>query len=244
MDNGNSKPKIMIIIGSPRKYGACSKLAAIASKGVIDAGGVVEKIFLYDYKIKPCIGCVSDDIYACKFPCIIEDDDFNMIGEKILESNGFIIVTPIYWYSVSGVLKNFIDRMTSFENMIFHSGRSLLEGKIAGFIASGNDSGGIHVIAYLMVTLNSMGVHIPAWALAYSHEREDVLKDEQAIKDSYNVGYIVAKTAYILRDIKEWYQPGIDPGIMKEISLSEINKYITQKVERKKMFHKTMSRPR
>ncbi len=235
--SSNGKPKIMIIIGSPRKYGFCAKLAAIAGKGVVDGGGVVtDKIFLYDYNIKPCIGCVSDNIHACRFPCVIKDDDFNKLGEKILESDGFIIVTPIYWYSVSGVLKNFIDRMTSFENMIFHTGRSLLEGKVAGFIASGNDSGGIHTIAYLMVTLNSMGVHIPAWALAYTHEREDVLKDEQAVRDSYNVGYIVAKAASILRSVKEWYQPSIDYSIMREIALSETNKYIIQKAEREKMF--------
>ena len=230
------KPRIIIINGSPRKYGSSAKLIAIAGKGVLDAGGVVEKIHLYDYVVKPCIGCVSDDPRACKYPCIIEDDDFNKLAKKLLDSDGFIIVSPLYWYSVSGVLKNFIDRMTSLENMIVHTGRSLLEGKVAGFIVVGNDSGGIHAIAYLMVTLNSMGVHIPPWALAYSHEKEDVLRDEQAIRDSYNVGYIIAKAATMLRDKREWYQPSVNIRILGELALREVDKHIIQKTERMKLF--------
>ncbi len=231
------KPYILLINGSPRKYGSVSKLLAIAGKGVLDAGGSYERIDLYDYRIRECIGCVSDDPKICRFPCILEDDDFNRLGEKLLESDGFVIGTPIYWYCVSGVLKNFIDRMTSMENMIIHSGRSLLEGKTAGFIAVGNDSGAINVISYLMVTMNSMGIHIPSWALAYSHEKTDVLKDEQAVRDSYNVGYIVTRAANILKSYREWYRGDIDLGIIREVALKEAMKYNIQKTEREKIFH-------
>lgn len=217
--------KILLINGSPRKYGGVYKLLKVAEKGVVDAGGEPEIIHLYDYNIKPCIGCVSDKQLACKFPCIIGDDDFNKIGEKILESHGLIIGTPIYWYSVSGVLKNFIDRMTSMENMIFHTGRSLVEGKVAGFIATGNDSGSIHVLAYLMVTMNSMGIHIPAWAIAYHHTKDDVLDDEQAIRDSYNVGFNVASMARELgRKEAIWYRGDIDLGRLAKIAREHAEK--------------------
>ncbi|OYT38387.1 MAG: NADPH-dependent FMN reductase [Desulfurococcales archaeon ex4484_58] len=230
--------KILIINGSPRKYGFTAKLSAIAEKGVLDGGGEAEKIYLYDYEIKECIGCVSDEPKICRFPCIIEDDDFNKLGNKLLESDGFIIVSPIYWYSVSGKLKNFIDRLTSMENMIVHTGRSLLEGKVAGFIVAGNDSGCIQVISYLMVTMNSMGVHIPPWALAYSHEREDVLRDEQAVRDAYNVGYIVAVAANKLRSIREWYRGDVDLSILREIAIKEVDVSNIQKIQRYKLFNR------
>ncbi|RLG84048.1 MAG: flavodoxin family protein [Thermoprotei archaeon] len=199
------KPKIILINGSPRKYGNVAKLLKIAEKGIIDAGGEAEVIHLCDYNIKPCMGCVSDDQKICKFPCII-DDDFNKIGEKILRAQGLIIGTPIYWYNVSGILKNFIDRLTSMENMIVHIGSSLLDGKVAGFIAVGNDSGSIEVLAQLMITLNSMGALIPPWAIAYHHTLEDVLEDKQAVLDSYNIGYNVVITAKSIVDIKKWYR--------------------------------------
>ncbi|MCC6042014.1 MAG: flavodoxin family protein [Candidatus Verstraetearchaeota archaeon] len=186
------KPLVLIITGSPRRYGSSTQLAHVAMKGVEDAGGRAEVLYLYDYDIKPCIGCASDNVKYCKFPCVV-DDDFNEIGEKIVESDGIILVTPVYWYAPSGVLKNLVDRLTSMENMISHGGRSLLEGKVAGFIATGLDSGTSMAIAYLMFVLNSMGVVIAPWSMAYSH-MEDVAKDEKALRDAYNVGYLVVET--------------------------------------------------
>ena len=236
------KPRILIINGSPRKYGAITKLLAIAEKGVRDAGGEPEKIFLYDHEIKECLGCVSDNGKYCRFPCLIKDDDFNAIAQKILESDGFIIGTPLYWYTVSGRLKNFIDRLTSLENMIFITGRSLLEGKIAGFIVSGNDSGSIMAIAYLMVTFNSMGVHIPGWALAYHHSADDVLEDRQAVMDSYNVGYIVTKAAEMLRERKEWYQVYNNLDELVKIGKQEAEKYIEQKWQRTNLFEQELKK--
>jgi multimeric flavodoxin WrbA len=236
------KPKIIILHGSPRKYGSISKLVEIASRGILDAGGEYEVIYLYDHRIEPCYGCVSDDPKICKFPCIIRDD-FNRIAGKILDSHGFILAAPLYWYSVPGHVKNFIDRLTSLENMIIHTGRSLLEGKVAGFIVSGNDSGSILSIAHLMVTLNSMGVHIPAWALAYHHTMEDVLEDEQAVSDSYNVGYIVTKMASEITAVKEWYKPlsGDKLEELKKYAIRQVEKSMNQKRERYKYYEKTMS---
>lgn len=212
------RPKVIILNGSPRKYGSSMQLSIVAAKGVRDAGGIPEVISLADYRIKPCMGCVSDGNKYCRFPCIIADDDFNAIAERLLESDGFIISTPVYWYAPSGVLKNFIDRLTSMEHMIFHSGRSLLEGKVAGFIATGLDSGVMYAIAYLAIVMSSMGVHVIPWSMAYSH-LEDVTKDEQALRDSYNVGLIVTETAKALRKYGHiGYKPDVNIGELAKIA--------------------------
>ncbi|MGB9724974.1 MAG: flavodoxin family protein [Nitrososphaeria archaeon] len=204
------KPKILLINASPRANGWSKKLLLAANHGVIDARGESEIVHLYEHNIKPCIGCVSNSTRECKFPCLIEDDDFNKLGEKILTAQGFIIATPLYWYMVSGQLKNLIDRLTSMENMIFHIKKSLLDGKVAGFIAVGNDSGSIMAISYLMVTFNSMGVLIPPWALSYHHSKKDVLDNREAILSAYNVGYNVVKAARRIYDITKWYKANVN----------------------------------
>ncbi len=209
--------RVLLFNGSPRKYGATYKLLRIALEGVHDAGGEGEIIHLVDYNIGPCIGCVSDDQKLCRFPCPISDD-FNRIGEEMLRSDAYVFGTPIYWYGVSGLLKNLIDRMTSMENMIVHTGRSLLEGRHAGFIAVGSDSGSIMAIAYMMVVLNSMGVNIPPWALAYHHTPSDVLEDEQAVRDSYNIGYNLVKAAEKITHKQQWYRAGIDIEALKTLA--------------------------
>jgi len=204
------KPKILLINASPRANGWSQKLLLAANHGVIDAKGESEIVYLYEYNIKPCMGCVSNNTKECKFPCLIEDDDFNKLGEKILSAQGFIIATPLYWYMVSGQLKNLIDRLTSMENMIVHIKKSLLDGKVAGFLAVGNDSGSIMAISYLMIAFNSMGVHIPPWALSYHHSKKDVLDNREAILSAYNVGYNVVKVARRLSDISKWYKVNVN----------------------------------
>lgn len=214
----SSKPTVLVINGSPRKYGSASQLARVVVKGVEDAGGVAEVIYLYDYNIKPCIGCVSDNTKYCRFPCLITDDDFNRIGEKVLSADGLIFATPTYWYAPSGVMKNFIDRLTSMENMIFHSPRrSLLEGKVVGFVVVGLDSGVFMAISYLMSTLNSMGAVVAPWSMAYSHS-EDVTSDEGALKDAYNVGYLVVETIKALKSY------GKHVGYKADVDLEELAK--------------------
>ncbi|RLG77287.1 MAG: flavodoxin family protein [Thermoprotei archaeon] len=201
--------KILGIDGSPRPYGNTRKALLLALEGAKREGADVEVLELYKLRVEPCLGCVSDDIKACRYPCPI-DDDMKHVYEKVLKSDGIIVATPIYWYNVSGPVKNFIDRLTVFENMIFIDGRSWVEGKVAGFIAVGNDTGAIAVIQNLMSVFNSMGFAIPPWSLAYYTLQGDILEDEKAVLDSVNVGRAVALLAEVLkgcaRPPKVWYR--------------------------------------
>ncbi len=208
------KIKILGINASPRKYGNTYKLLKISLEAARKLGADVELIHLYDYDIKPCIGCLSDVQKACRYPCVI-DDDAKIILEKILKNDGLIIATPTYWYGPSGHLKNLIDRMTAFENMIFITGRSLVEGKVAGFIAVGNDSGNILAISYMMAVLNSMGFMIPPWALAYYIGNEDILKSKNSVMDAANVGKVIVDAIRMTKKGHEWY----DPEILEKIQL-------------------------
>ncbi|MEZ0393856.1 MAG: flavodoxin family protein [Desulfurococcaceae archaeon] len=220
-----STVRILMVDASPRGYGGTSKLLDVAEAGVRDAGGEPIKVNLREHRIEPCWGCVSDDVGLCKFPCLRADDDFNKLAEEVLRSDGFIVATPVYWYSVPGPLKNFIDRMTSLENMIYHEGRSLLDGKVAGFVVVGADSGVMNVVSYLMVTFNSMGVLIPPWSMAYSHMADKPESDEQALRDAYNVGLIVTEACKVVRGRGPWYRPNVNVARLAKIASEREAKY-------------------
>jgi len=197
--------KVLGINGSPRKYGNTVKLLLVALKTAEKLGAETELIHLYDYDIKPCEGCLCDEQTACGYPCAIEDD-MKILYDKVLKANALIIATPIYWFNMSSVVKAFIDRLTAFENMIFIDGKSWVEGKVAGVIVCGNDSGCIQVIANLYATLVSMGFAIPPWALAYFNKKGDVLEDENTLLDAANVGRAVVLAAKALKSLyKKWY---------------------------------------
>jgi len=216
--------KVLAINASPRKYGNTFKLLQVAVEAAKKEGAQVEVIHLYDYNIKPCIGCVSDDQLACRYPCVIEDDDGREILKKVLDSDALIIATPVYWYGPSGQLKNLIDRLTAFENMIFIDGRSWVEGKVAAFIAVGADSGNLMTIAYLMSVLNSMGFVIPPWALAYYMGTGNALEEESSVLDAANIGKLVAEFANVMKKSgkKVWYDSKIIDKLGRDL-LNKVN---------------------
>ena len=202
------KIKIVGLNGSPRKYGNTVLMLEVALYAARLEGAETERIDLYDHRIQECIGCVSDNIMKCRYPCVIEDD-MKKIYDIILESDGAIFATPIYWYNMSGVMKNLIDRLTALENMIFIDGKCWMEGKVAGFIAAGNDTGSIAVIQNLMSILNSMGAIIPPWALAYYASTGLVEEKDNVILDSANIGRSMALMIRCIKgidcNINKWY---------------------------------------
>jgi len=213
----SKKIKILGLNGSPRPYGATFKLLRIALETAKKLGAEVEELNLYEYRIEDCLGCVSDEQLACRYPCVI-DDDMKIIYDKILKADGVIFATPIYWFSPSGIMKRVIDRLTAFENMIFIDGKSWVEGKVAGVIAVGNDSGEIQVISLMFSILNSMGFIIPPFALAYHARMEDVLENKSAVLDAANVGRAVFLMAKLVNEFKEaWYDVGLEQWLEKEL---------------------------
>ena len=100
--------KILVLLGSPRKKGNTAALADQIIAGAQSAGATVEKIFLHGQDISPCQAC-----YACQRPdsegCAI-DDEMQPIYNKLVEADGWVIASPVYWFSMSAQTKLFLDR--------------------------------------------------------------------------------------------------------------------------------------
>ncbi|MFY0631479.1 MAG: NAD(P)H-dependent oxidoreductase [Flavobacteriaceae bacterium] len=68
------------------------------------------------------------------------DDDFIPLMEKVIEQYDTIIfATPVYWYSMSGILKVFFDRISDLLHYKKELGRQL-RGKSMGMISNSNDN--------------------------------------------------------------------------------------------------------
>lgn len=215
------------INGSPRPYGLTSMLLEACLKGAKEAGANIERVDLYDLDIQPCIGCLCDEEKACRYPCLIEDD-MRKLYDKVLKADGIILATPIYWFMPSGVIKNFIDRLTALENMIVIGDKSWVEGKVAGIVAAGNDHGAIQVIAPIMTALVSMGFMIPPFAMAYYVAKNDEPSDD-SLMDAYNLGRNIAILASLRKGYtSSWYK------VLEESELNELRKAVITKAKRLK----------
>jgi multimeric flavodoxin WrbA len=103
--------KIIAILGSPKKNGNTSILAREALRGAKESGAEVEEIFLGDYNIEFCRGCMM-----CMHDgkCAI-NDDFEQLKAKVYQSDGIILASPSYGLAPTARFKNFwTDRLGMF----------------------------------------------------------------------------------------------------------------------------------
>ena len=103
------KPKIIAIYGSPRRKGNTATLLQRAVEGARDGGAEVEEIVLRDLKMSPCL-----EIYGCKNAgeCRLKDD-FQTARDQILASQGLMLASPVFFYTVSAHTKILMDRFQS-----------------------------------------------------------------------------------------------------------------------------------
>ena len=105
--------KVLGIGGSPRKGGNSDILLKCILKGAAVEDIATEEIQLRDYQFQPCIGCER-----CRKDkqCTGLQDGMQLIYPKIREASGLVVITPIYSYNVTAIMKSFIDRLYSFYN--------------------------------------------------------------------------------------------------------------------------------
>jgi len=101
--------QVLAIYGSPRRKGNTALLLNRAVQGAREAGAEVEEVVLRDLKMSPCL-----EIYGCLKTgrCAIKDD-FQGLYDRILECQGIILASPVFFYTVSAHTKILMDRCQS-----------------------------------------------------------------------------------------------------------------------------------
>ncbi len=106
-----------------RKMSNTEILVKEALMGAEEAGAEVELVRLMDLDIKPCTGCNACVISLFEKggsgDCVIKNDDFPFIDDKILECDGLIVGSPIYEKTPQGLLKVLNDRMGPSHDLAF-----------------------------------------------------------------------------------------------------------------------------
>ena len=119
--------KIIGVCGSPRK-GNTEQMLQWVLESCKSSGADVEMFLLREKNIEPCRGC--NTCYGTGMPCVIHDDMESLVS-KMLEADSIVLATPNFFYNVSGLLKNFIDRTNPLCNP------HLLTDKVCGIVVVG-----------------------------------------------------------------------------------------------------------
>lgn len=120
--------KILAINGSHRKGKNTADLLNLVLEEAAVLGASTELLELTDYNIKLCRSCNK---CLGSTQCSITDDDMSSIGEKLLEADGIVLGSPVYWSNVSTLMKNFMDR-----SRYLHMVQNLLAGKFGAAVTN------------------------------------------------------------------------------------------------------------
>ena len=133
------KTKIIGVSGSPRKVGNTVECLQEALNACSERCGT-ELITLADLEIADCDGCNRCKKEGTrKVPCPPHDDDMTELYHKLASADGFIFASPVYYGSVTGIMKLFMDRFMPFyaEEGSRSEVKGALQFKPAGAIAVG-----------------------------------------------------------------------------------------------------------
>jgi multimeric flavodoxin WrbA len=171
--------KVLGLSGSMRKDGNTAQLIKVILKRCDDAGVETEFVSLAGKRILPCIGCEK-----CRDRkwCIIENDDWDEVAQKVVDCEVLVIGSPTYYYDICGHLKNFIDRTYS----LYHDRK--LAGRKGIAVAVNAQSGANRTIQTIEGFLSAHEFASLGSVKGKGYEEGEVLNDEQAVARAQKIG--------------------------------------------------------
>nr|MDO8099150.1 flavodoxin family protein [Candidatus Njordarchaeota archaeon] len=189
------KPKIIAFIGSPRRGGNSELLTKEVLEVAKQEGTETELIRLAEYDLKPCDACMT-----CRKTkkCQI-DDDGEKLFKKVMEADGIVLATPVYFGSCSPQMKIFIDRMGYLAKAIGQP----LNNKVGSAIVVARRAGANFTYAQLLFFFLLNGMIVPGvsyWTIAYGRGEGEVMNDKEGVETAREMG---EKIAWLTKLIKK-----------------------------------------
>jgi multimeric flavodoxin WrbA len=168
--------KVVAFNGSPRKEGNTHLLLNHVFRELEKEGVETELISLSGRKVQGCMAC-----YKCfqnkDKHCSFKDDALNDCLDKMLEADGIILASPVYFADVTAEMKALIDR-AGFVSM---ANGGLFRNMVGASVVALRRTGGIHTIDSLNHFFLAAQMIIVGRGIAIGRDIGEVEKDEEGI---------------------------------------------------------------
>jgi multimeric flavodoxin WrbA len=178
--------KVVAFNGSGRKDGNTALLIRRVLS-VLEAEGIeTELIQLAGEQIRGCNACRT--CYSTKNNrCIIEDDNVNAYIQKMVEADGIILGSPVYFSMMSPELKALIDRA----GYVALANDYLFRRKVGAAVVAVRRAGGIPTFDAINHFFLISQMIIPAssyWNVGVGRKKGDVKNDEEGMRTMETLG--------------------------------------------------------
>ncbi len=175
---------IIAICGSSRNGNTEFTLKRILTKAG-ELGASTELVLLREKKIEFCDGCLScDSSGKCKIR-----DDMQIIYPKLENADLIIFGSPNYFSNMSGIMKNFVDRMNPYYTNKMLDGKKMAVA-IVGEVNNNNSIG--KVISSFEAVVNSFKMSLVGDLFLVAKNPQDIENNPDNIKkiDEFAEGLI------------------------------------------------------
>ncbi len=191
------------INGSPRLGGNTQMLVNTVLDTLKGADWETEFYQLGGKNIRGCQGCAG--CFKSKDrTCVMKDDCFHEVYEKILRADAVIIGTPTYFSDVTAEVKALTDR-TGYVS--FANGR-LLKGKIGAAVVAVRRGGAIQAYDSINHMFLMTQMVVPGsiyWNLGFGLRREDVKNDEEGLANMKNLARTIDLVGRAIKPVRgQW----------------------------------------
>lgn len=191
-------PKVLLLNGSPRPNG-CTATALREIADTLEQEGVeTETVQVGAKNIRGCIACGKcQELGRCVF-----NDLVNETAPKLMEADGLVIGSPVYYGSPNGTILSFMDRLFySTGNM----SKRMKVGAAAVSCRRGGNSASFDVLNKYFTISEMPVVSSTYWNQVHGFTAEDVKKDLEGLQTMRNLARNMAFMIRAIADAKEKY---------------------------------------
>ena len=189
--------KVVAFNGSPRKEGNTYQSLQVVMGELQKEGIETEMVQLGGKNIHGCIAC-----YKCfknkDKECSIKDDGVNDYIKKMMEADGIIIGSPVYFSNVTSEVKAFIDRA----GLVARANDNLLKRKVGAGVVAVRRAGATFAFSAINFFFFIQEMIVPGsiyWNLAIGREPGEVQEDEEGMMTFKTLGQ---NMSWLLKKIK------------------------------------------
>lgn len=187
---------VVAINGSPREKGNTFYALEMIANELEKEGITAEIIHVGNKNIRGCIacgGCFKNQDEKC-----VIHDGVNEIIQKMKAADGIIIASPVYYASISGTMKSFLDRAF----FVAGANGGLFRHKAGASVVAVRRSGEVATFDHLNHYFTIAEMFVPGsnyWNIIHGRHEGEALKDEEGVQ---TMRVLSKNLAWLMKQLK------------------------------------------
>ncbi|MBI4595417.1 MAG: flavodoxin family protein [Candidatus Tectomicrobia bacterium] len=175
--------KVVAFNGSPRKDGNTTILINHVFRELEKEGIQTELSSMAGREIRGCIAC-----YKCfenkDRRCAVKNDSANEYIEKMIEADGIVLGSPVYFNDVTSEMKALIDRA----GFVSRANGGMYRNKVGAAVVALRRNGAVYTIDSMNHFFLAGEMIIVGRGIGIGRDKGDVEKDEEGIQSAKSLG--------------------------------------------------------